>query len=224
MKRTKVSYKSIMSYLSTVFSWTLFIILISIALLLVYYFVTLQIYARKGESHKPPFSIYTIISNSMVPKIKVYDVIVNATVDDPKEIEVGDVITFKSTSPMTTGMIITHRVVEIRVINGEYQYVTKGDNNLISDQSPALYKNIIGRTIFKLPQLGRVQVFVASKFGWLMVVVLPAVYIIIKDIMKIVKISGIKKKASIANASLVQNDVREMVDLPKIDDSNQNTN
>ena len=34
----------------------------------------------------------------------------------------------------------------------------------------------------------------------------------------------ITKKASIANASLVQNDVREMVDLPKIDDSNQNTN
>ena len=203
MKKTRVTFKTIINYVSTVITWSIFVILISCALVLAYYYISLQIYANKGEAYAPKFSIYTIVSPSMVPKIKVYDVIINFKVDSPKDIKVGDVITFKSTSAMTYDMTITHRVKDIQIVNGEYEYITKGDNNAIADLAPAKYSNVIGRAIIKIPQLGRVQFFVASKFGWLMVVILPAMYIILKDVIKLIRISKVKNRASKANADLI---------------------
>ena len=206
MKKNSVKLKSILNYLSTIVTWAIFVILISCAACLVYYYISLQIYAKKGDSHAPAFSIYTIVSPSMTPKIKVYDVIVNLKVDSPADIKVGDIITFKSSSSLTYGMTITHRVKDIQIVNGEYQYTTQGDNNLTPDLAPALYKNIIGKAVIKIPQLGRVQFFVASKFGWLMVVVLPALYVIIKDVSKLIRLNKVKKDADQANNNLIKDD------------------
>ena len=205
MKLNSVKIKSTINYLSTIITWAIFVILISCAAFLIYYYFSLQVYARKGSDYKPPFSIYTIVSPSMTPLIKVYDVIINLSVDGPEDVKVGDVITFKSSSSMTYGMTITHRVKDIQIVNGEYQYTTQGDNNLSPDTAPALYKNIIGKTVLKIPQLGKIQFFVASKFGWMMVVIVPAAYVITKDIAKLVKINKIKKKAEMSNQNLIQN-------------------
>lgn len=206
MKTNSVKIKSIINYFSTIITWSVFVILISCAACLVYYYISMQIYARKGESYAPTFSIYTIVSPSMTPKIQVYDVIINTKVEAPTDIKVGDIITFTSSSSLTYGMTITHRVQDIQIVNGEYQYTTKGDNNLTPDLAPALYRNIIGKAVIKLPQLGRVQFFVASKFGWLLVVILPALYVIIKDVSKIIRINKVKKNAEKANEELVNND------------------
>lgn len=206
MKRNSVKLKSIINYLSTIITWAIFVILISCAACLVYYYISMQVYARKGEDYAPVFSIYTIVSPSMTPKIQVYDVIINTKIESPNDIKVGDIITFKSSSSLTYGMTITHRVKDIQVVNGEYQYTTQGDNNLTPDLSPALYRNIIGKAVLKIPQLGRVQFFVASKFGWLLVVILPALYVIIKDISKLVRISKLKKIADEANQKLIEED------------------
>ena len=204
MKKRSVKLKSIINYLSTIITWAIFVILISCAAFLIYYYVSVQIYARKGSDYKPPFSIYTIVSPSMTPLIKVYDVIINFKVDGPEEINVGDIITFTSSSSITHGMTITHRVKDIQIVNGEYQYTTQGDNNLTPDTAPALYRNVIGKTLVKLPQLGRIQFFVASKFGWLVVVIIPAFLVITKDIAKLIKISKLKKKADVYNSQMIQ--------------------
>jgi len=124
MKINSVKVKSIINYLATIITWAIFVILITLAALLIYYYVSVQIYARKGSNYAPPFSIYTIVSPSMTPKINVYDVIINFKVDKPTDINVGDVITFKSTSSITYGMIITHRVQDIQIVNGEYTAYT----------------------------------------------------------------------------------------------------
>lgn len=210
MKKNSVKLKSIFNYLSNIITWAIFVILISCAACLVYYYISLQIYARKGDAYAPSFSIYTIVSPSMTPKIKVYDVIVNLKVEKPTDIKKGDIITFKSTSSLTYGMTITHRVKEIQIVNGEYQFITQGDNNLGPDLAPALYKNVIGKAVIKIPQLGRVQFFVASKFGWLLVVVLPAVYVIIKDIAKLIRLNKVKKNAEEANKKLVADDLNSV--------------
>lgn len=220
MKLNSVKIKSTINYLSTIITWAIFVILISCAAFLVYYFVSIQVYARKGSNYAPAFSIYTIVSPSMTPLIKVYDVIINLKVEEPTDIKVGDIITFKSSSSMTYGMTITHRVKDIQIVNGEYQFTTQGDNNLSADTAPALYKNVIGKTVIKLPQLGRVQFFVASKFGWLVVVIIPAFYVITKDILKLVKISKLKKKADEANRQLVNGETQ----LKTMEDSNNGFN
>ena len=206
MNKTKVSIKAIFKYLSTIITWSIFVILFCCAAFLVYYFVSLQLYSSKGSSYQPNFSIYTIVSPSMTPKIKVYDVIINTKVNKPSDIKVGDVITFKSTSAFTYDMTITHRVVDIQIVNGEYQFITKGDNNAVADSAPALYANVIGIARVKIPQLGRAQVFIASKTGWLFVVVIPALFIIIKDIVKLVKVNSIKGTAKKTNNKVIKSE------------------
>ncbi len=205
MKKTRVDYKYIVNYLSIIISKAIFVILLLCAFILAYYFISLRIYSKKGEKYGPPFSIYTIVSASMTPKIKVYDVIINVKAKSPADIRVGDIITFKSTSAFTYDMTITHRVIDVQIVNGEYEYITKGDFNEIPDMAPAKYSNVIGIAKVKLPQLGRIQVFVASKYGWLLVVVVPALYIIISDILKLIKLTRIKKVADQENRRLVEN-------------------
>lgn len=201
--KRKINYKYILKFLSTIISKAVFIILLFCAVILAYYFVALRLYASKGSKYAPPFSIYTIVSASMTPTINVYDVIINTKVNAPTDIKVGDIITFKSTSAFSYGMTITHRVKDIQIVNGEYEYITKGDYNPIADMAPAKYANIIGIARIKLPQLGRIQLFVASKYGWLLVVVIPALYIIISDVIKVIKLSKIKSDAEKENKSLV---------------------
>jgi len=203
MARTRITFKSVLTYLATIITWSIFVILVSCVLVLGYYYLSSGTYLSKKDNYKPAFSFYTIVSPSMTPIIKVYDVIINFAVDGPQDIKVGDIITFTSTSAMTYDMTITHRVKDIQIVNGEYQYTTKGDANKISDVSPAEYSKIIGRAKLKLPQLGRVQEFVANQFAWLLVLVIPAVLVIVLESMKSYRINKAKRLANAANKRLV---------------------
>ena len=147
---------------------------------------------KNDPEFKPEVSLYTIISGSMEPAIHVYDVVVNFAVKSPEDIKVGDVITFESTSSISNGLTVTHRVQDIKIVNGRYEYVTKGDYNPVADSSTAKYENVLGKVAFKIPQLGRVQFIVASKAGWFLVVLLPAMGVIVYDVIKLIKLLGAK--------------------------------
>lgn len=187
------SVKHNFKLVTSILSWTVFVLLLIVAGLLVYYFIATKVYASKGESYKPAFGLYTIVSPSMEPNLKIYDVIVNVNVTDPDDIKVGDVITFVSTSAISKGMTITHRVIAIHDGPEGREYQTKGDNNLSPDNSPALYSNVLGKVVLKIPQLGRLQSFLATRGGWLVVVVIPAVLIILSDILKLFRLRGAQK-------------------------------
>ena len=195
----------VIKYVSKVFSWFLLIVLILVASFLVYYVVAANIYARKGEEFKPKFSLYTIISPSMVPNIKVYDVIFDVRIDDLTKLKEGDVITFVSSGYLNEGMTVTHRIVDIIETEEGLKFRTKGDNNLVPDSALVEPGNIIGKTLFKIPQLGRVQSLLATKGGWLFLVLLPALGIIIYDIIKIIKLTTVKKKV---DQSILDNEVK----------------
>ncbi len=190
MKTGKTSIKDKIKKVSTVISWIIFSVLVILALLLVYYFVATKIYEKRGKGYEPLFSLYTIISPSMDPNIRVYDVVVNTKIEKPEDIKIGDIITFNSTDfEVGKSISVTHRVIEVLVDpKGHYSYTTKGDNNLIKDPKPVQYESITGKVSIIIPQLGRIQFFIASKSGWLLAVVIPALYIIIKDILKLLKI------------------------------------
>ena len=186
--------KQIFKIIATILSWTLFCLLVLIIGFLAYYLISTNIYAAKGEKFEPKFSLYTIISPSMEPTIKVYDVILDEKVEDPHTIQKGDVITFVSTSFISQGMTVTHRVVDV-VDNGNgVEFITQGDNNLEPDSDTAKAYNVLGKVVMKIPQLGRLQFFLASNGGWLLVVLFPALFIIVNDIFKIVKLNMTKKK------------------------------
>ncbi len=196
--KEKTSFGKAIKIVGKVLSWALFLILLVAAAFLIYYYVATKIYTAKGPGYEPKYSIYTIISGSMTPTIKVYDTIINERVDDANDIQVGDVITFVSTSLLTPGTTITHRVVGITEdSDGNTCFRTKGDYNGAEDQSCAKFQNVIGRVILKIPQLGRIQFFLASRAGWLLCILLPALYIIGRDIMRIFKLTSIKNTTEI---------------------------
>lgn len=202
-KMNEINYKHLMSYLSTIFSWALFVLLLMLASFLLFYFVNVKIINRGVKN--TPLSIYTIMSGSMIPTINVDDVIVNVKIDDPKEVQIGDIITFISTNPLTKDVTITHRVQDVQIINGEYQFTTKGDNNKSKDSTPALWSKVIGKAVIRIPGVGKLQKFVASRFGWLIVVIVPALYIIIKDVLKIFQIKNAMKMADEENNRMMEN-------------------
>lgn len=219
MKKTGVRFKAIFKYITTVLSWSLFVMLMSVALFLFYYFVSLKIYEAKGYEYRPALTIYTIVSPSMVPTIDVYDIVINKRIEKPKDIKVGDIITFISSSSISKGLTVTHRVVNIKIENGEYFFDTKGDNNISADTMPTPFKDVIGKAVMRLPQFGRIQFFLASGTGWLLIVVIPSLFVIIKDVIKLVKISNMRKNARMANINMVLKEDKRVAALLEVKES-----
>ncbi|MCI8575447.1 MAG: signal peptidase I [Bacilli bacterium] len=209
-------FKKTAKLIADIVSWTILTILVVIAAFLLYYFVANKIYASKGEQFSPAIGLYTIVSPSMEPNLRVYDVIIDKKVNSPNEIKVGDIITFISTSTISKGLTITHRVVALVETENGIEYKTKGDNNMSPDSTTVQFKNILGKVVIKVPQLGRVQQFLSTSSGWLLVVVIPAVLIIFNDILKIFKLTGAKKKVTNALQTEEQKEQKEIAKKEEI--------
>lgn len=186
--------KSVFRMIADIISWTIFALLMLLAAFLIYYVIATNIYARKGERFRPIVSLYTIISGSMLPTIKVYDVVVNLRIDDPVKLKEGDVITFISQSKINYGETITHRINKITYNNGAYYFTTKGDNNLVPDETPVEFNNIIGKVVLKIPQLGQAQFFLLKQGSKLFLVLIPSFGILIYDLLKMLNLFDTKKK------------------------------
>lgn len=77
----------------------------------------------------------------------------------PEDMKEKDVIAFYGGRDSTA--IITHRVVENRVLMGEF--ITKGDANAAEDKNPVSYKDFIGEVRLSVPVVGGVaQAFTST--------------------------------------------------------------
>lgn len=182
----------ILNFISKTISWCVMVILIMIGFFLVTYVAINKIAQAKGLN--PPMGLYTIISPSMTPGIQVYDVVF-VVKKDAKDIQIGDIVSYYSTNSYFGKTPITHRVVEkFNGQDGSITFRTRGDANPVMDDEVVMSNNIIGTVRFVIPQLGRVQFFLASKGGWFIAILVPALGIIIYDIMKLIKLIKVKNK------------------------------
>lgn len=162
----------------------IFYILLLVIILLIGYIILINVYKKQDKLGDIPINFYTILTTSMTPTIKAGDIVI--TLKDKNNIyKTGDPITFVSEGNISKGVIITHRIIDTKIVNGSYFYYTKGDANNTADGSPVSATSVIGKVILKIPKAGFIQQFVVSKFGWLVVVVLPCLAIIVYDIVKI---------------------------------------
>ena len=196
MKKEINSKNVVFHIISNVISWSIFAILAIIALFLVYYVIAAQLYANKGEKYKPAFALYTIISGSMEPTIKVYDVVFDVKVDDPSKLKEGDVITFVSSSSLTSGETITHRIKQVIETDSGLKFRTKGDNNPVPDDAYVDADKVLGKVAFKIPQLGRIQFLILKSGGWLFLILIPSLGIVIYDVLRIFNLDKTKKKVN----------------------------
>ena len=104
--------------------------------------------------------IYTVISGSMEPEIPVGS-LVYVEGAQPEDMKAGDVIAFYGGRDVNA--IITHRVVENRVIMGEL--ITKGDANQTNDMNPVDYDNFIGYVKWSVPEVGVIAQILTSGEG-----------------------------------------------------------
>lgn len=106
------------------------------------------------------YEIYSVISGSMEPALPVGSLVYIGR-EEPKNIEKDEVIAFYGAKD--SNAIITHRVVENRVVMGEF--ITKGDANKTNDMNAVPYGNFIGKVEFSLPVLGYVAQLITSIEG-----------------------------------------------------------
>ena len=91
--------------------------------------------------------IFTIVSESMLPEYRIGDILILKETD-PKEIEIGDHVTYVGKKGDLKGMVITHEVIEKREDDGKQFFITKGIANAFED--PEINEDdIYGKVVYK---------------------------------------------------------------------------
>ena len=106
------------------------------------------------------YQIYSVVSGSMEPAISLGSIVYVKAVE-PAGLETDDVIAFYGARDSAS--IITHRIVENRVLMGEF--ITKGDANQTEDMNPVPYANYIGKVTRSVPRLGKLAEIFTSQTG-----------------------------------------------------------
>ncbi len=182
-------------FIISVISYAIFILLLLVGVNLLLYIADIKIRASKGDYSPPKLNAYVVLTGSMVPEILVKDVVLTKKVD-ASELEVGDIITFLSSDKRFEGITVTHRIIDkyYDPTSESYSFRTQGDANAIADTSLAQDYNILGKVIFKIPKLGYIKEFLATKGGWIIAILVPSLLVLSYDIMKLIKMMGKKTK------------------------------
>lgn len=186
VKKVWPDIKWLFNYMMSIVMYAIIVVLILVGAILLAYFLDVTRRGNNSEWQAPLYGAYVIVSGSMEPSIHVNDAIVIKRTEST-DIEVGDVVTYRSLDPSYYGIMITHRIIDIVNEDGEIKYVTKGDANQTRDRSLVSLDQIYGEVIMRIPKLGYLQYFLATAYGWIIAVVVPCVGIIVYDILKLVK-------------------------------------
>ena len=128
------------------------------------------------------YQSFTILSGSMEPAIGTGAVILVEKID-PLQARIGDVVTFRS--PEQPAKIISHRVRSMQVGDGVVRFVTRGDANTGVERWQVPADGRIGRVVVDVPKLGYVTNRVGSRFGKLVFLVLPALVLLVSELLRI---------------------------------------
>jgi len=158
----------------SIFQWLLTVVLVSVVLLLIF----------TAFNPVKSFQIFRVMSGSMEPKIKVGSVVFVQRVK-PETLKEGNIITF--TSREDPNISITHRLIATEEKEGQTVFKTRGDANNSDDITETLPGQIKGKVVFSLPFLGYLSVWIRKPLGFGLLVILPALLIIISEILNIKK-------------------------------------
>jgi signal peptidase len=126
------------------------------------------------------FRMFTVISGSMEPKYKIGDVLIAKEIA-PEKIRVGDTISYLGNVNSFKDKVVTHQVVGIDKIDGNYYFHTKGLANLVED--PLVSSNqLYGKVIYKCVIISFIYKIVSTNIGFYLFIIIPILYIISSEI------------------------------------------
>jgi len=115
------------------------------------------------------YSLKMVLSGSMSPTIKTGSIVAVKPVSSYK---IGDVITFKKGQGEKN--ILTHRIIG----QTEQGFITQGDANNVADANPVKEEAILGKVVLTVPYAAYAANFARSKFGLIILILIPALLII----------------------------------------------
>lgn len=120
-------------------------------------------------------SLFRVVTGSMEPTVPIGSLLLSRKTDID-EIEVGDIICYRSEDDATNGWVITHRVVRVFTKDGETCLETKGDANTSSDDGFVTRDNLIGRVTWYSERgsfAAKAVSALTSKAGLMTLILLP---------------------------------------------------
>ena len=151
-------------------------------------------------------SFMTVLTGSMNPTVPEHSLIVVRTIE-PSEIKKDDIISFYARVNGSSGIINTHRVVEILSQNNELAFRTQGDANSVADPALVSEKNLIGKVVFHSFLLGQIVYFLCRPYVFLPMVLIPLLIIIFTYGRRIVRLA--KEEIGKAKEELSEGDRRD---------------
>jgi len=101
-----------------------------------------------------PIKPVGIATASMYPEINVGDMVIIQKCS-PNDVKIQDVIEYQM-----EGYTVIHRIIDIYQEDGEFFFITKGDNNKVEDKIPVREDQLIGKVIFKVRYLALPSVWI----------------------------------------------------------------
>lgn len=186
--------KAAKKFLTVMISVLLWAVILAAAL---FAFTTLATRDTTKVASIAGFTPLAVKSDSMLPAFRAGDLIIIRACDTA-ELQVGDIICFHAIIENQYALN-THRIAEI--VEGSIRsYVTRGDNNPVSDLQRIVDGDIVGKYVGKVPGVGRVLEFLGSSLGFLLVILLPLIAFFIYQIYRLIVISANLKKAAMLEA------------------------
>jgi signal peptidase len=137
------------------------------------------------------FRVFIVSSSSMEPAIATGSLIVTHYVH-PTQLQKEEIITF--IAPTKDREFVTHRITSVSHKQDLSVFKTKGDNNKSEDSWMLAGGAVVGKVTMTIPYLGFIVAFIKSKIGILLLILLPALYIIVDEVYSIIKLINHNKK------------------------------
>ncbi len=159
------------------------------------------------------YSVFHVVTESMGDEVPVNSLTISKKTEI-ETIQVGDIISFRSKDPYMAGAIITHRVDDIRHINGKISLVTRGDTNNSIDPYYVTEENFVGKIVYTTPKgnfFSTLYSILTSKIGFFGIIVVPVLVLVTiimqENIKKIRKeIKAIQKEIAISEEEKAKNE------------------
>ncbi len=139
------------------------------------------------------YSLFRVETGSMEPTISTGALLV-CKEREIADVELDDIICYRSKSKQMLGQVITHRVIKISTSDdGNLLLETRGDANTVSDGFYVTEDNLIGAVVWYSGQknlLAGIMSFITGKMGFLGCIVIPVLLVsglILRDSVKDIK-------------------------------------
>lgn len=133
----------------------------------------------KGYVTLNGYSMFKVATGSMEPTIEVGALLICESTPI-ENVQFDDIICFESTNGSMRGEVITHRVVDIQLINNVLRLTTRGDANVVEDAFYVTEHNFIGKVVWYSGSeslISQIVMFMGGKLGFLACIVFPVLLI-----------------------------------------------